>query len=105
MSHGHSASRPNAHSGGGIGGRGGLAGLASASQATPLSPEQRAEIREAFDLFDVTSQGTIDVKELKMAMRALGIEVSKDEMESILMTVMILHSSTRRHVFLEKKRH
>lgn len=55
-----------------------------AASAPPLTPEQRAEIREAFDLFDVTAQGSIDTKELKMAMRALGIDVTREEMDTIL---------------------
>ena len=37
-----------------------------------LTEEQRQEIREAFDLFDTDGSGTIDGKELKVAMRALG---------------------------------
>lgn len=37
-----------------------------------LTNEQKQEIREAFDLFDTDGSGTIDAKELKVAMRALG---------------------------------
>uniref|UniRef100_A0A8C4WSR7 EF-hand domain-containing protein n=1 Tax=Gopherus evgoodei TaxID=1825980 RepID=A0A8C4WSR7_9SAUR len=41
-----------------------------------LKPEltelQKQEIREAFDLFDTDGSGSIDVKELKVAMRALA---------------------------------
>jgi centrin-2/centrin-1 len=37
-----------------------------------LTPSQKQEIREAFDLFDVEGTGTIDAKDLKVALRALG---------------------------------
>ncbi len=46
---------------------------------TGLTEEQKAEIREAFDLFDTDGSGTIDAKELKVAMRALGFEPKKEE--------------------------
>jgi len=42
-----------------------------------LNEEQKQEIREAFDLFDADGSGTIDIKELKVAMRALGFEPKK----------------------------
>ncbi len=44
-----------------------------------ISEDQRQEIREAFDLFDTDGSGTIDAKELKVAMRALGFEPKKEE--------------------------
>ena len=40
-----------------------------------LSEEQIEEIREAFNLFDTDHSGSIDYRELKAAMRALGFEV------------------------------
>ncbi len=52
-----------------------------------LTPEQKQEIREAFDLFDTDGSGTIDVKELKVAMRALGFEPKKDEVKKMIMEV------------------
>ncbi|XP_027247765.1 centrin-4 isoform X1 [Cricetulus griseus] len=52
-----------------------------------LNDVQKQEIKEAFDLFDVDGSGTIDVKELKIAMRALGFEPKKDEVRQ--MTVEI----------------
>lgn len=39
---------------------------------TGLTEEQKQEIREAFDLFDTDGSGTIDAKELKVAMRCAG---------------------------------
>lgn len=46
-----------------------------------LTEEQKQEIREAFDLFDTDGSGTIDAKELKVAMRALGFEPKKEEIK------------------------
>ena len=51
---------------------------------SPLSDEQRAEIREAFDLFDADGSEEIDAKELKVAMRALGFEPTKQEVQKLL---------------------
>merc|ERR1712098_795106 len=41
--------------------------------------EQKAEIKEAFDLFDHEKTGQVDYHELKVAMRALGFDVKKQE--------------------------
>jgi centrin-1 len=53
-----------------------------------LTEEQRQEIKEAFDLFDTESSGVIDVKELKVAMRALGFEPKKEEVRKILQEIL-----------------
>lgn len=37
-----------------------------------LSEKQKKDIKEAFDLFDADGSGVIDIKELKVALRALG---------------------------------
>jgi centrin-2/centrin-1 len=52
-----------------------------------LSEEQRQEIKEAFDLFDTDGSGTIDSKELKVAMRALGFEPKKEEIRKMISDV------------------
>mmetsp|Transcript_10805 Transcript_10805/g.15239 ORF Transcript_10805/g.15239 Transcript_10805/m.15239 type:complete len:173 (-) Transcript_10805:196-714(-) len=52
-----------------------------------LTDEQRAEIREAFDLFDSDGTGVIDAKELKVAMRALGFEPKKEEIRKMISEV------------------
>ena len=44
----------------------------SKSKKPDFSEEQIEEIREAFNLFDTDGSGSIDYKELKAAMRALG---------------------------------
>merc|ERR1712070_427528 len=49
-----------------------------------LTEEQKQEIREAFDLFDTDGSGTIDAKELKVAMRALGFEPKKEEIKKLI---------------------
>ncbi|XP_036743162.1 centrin-2 isoform X1 [Manis pentadactyla] len=66
------------------------ANMASTAQRKRMSPkpelteEQKQEIREAFDLFDADGTGTIDVKELKVAMRALGFEPKKEEIKKMI---------------------
>ena len=52
-----------------------------------LAPEQMEEIKEAFDLFDVDHSGSIDYKELKAAMKALGVKVDKDELRKMITDV------------------
>ena len=49
-----------------------------------LTEEQKQEIREAFDLFDTDGSGTIDAKEFKVAMRALGFEPRKEEVKKMI---------------------
>jgi centrin-1 len=49
-----------------------------------LTEEQKQEIREAFDQFDTDGSGSIDAKELKVAMRALGFELSRDEIRQMI---------------------
>lgn len=46
-----------------------------------LTAAQREDLRTAFNLFDTDGTGTIDSKELKVALRALGFEPRKDEMK------------------------
>ena len=45
-----------------------------------MALEQKQEIfKEAFDLFVTDGSGSIDAKELKVAMRALGFEPKKED--------------------------
>lgn len=55
----------------------------SGNPVEQLSQEQRAEIREAFELFD-QGAGTIEAKEFKASLRALGFEPSKQEVQRLL---------------------
>ncbi|KAF3778080.1 Caltractin [Nymphaea thermarum] len=43
-----------------------------------ISQQKKQEIKEAFDLFDTDGSGTIDAKELNVAMRALGFEMNEE---------------------------
>lgn len=48
------------------------------ARGAALSEEQEDEIREVFDLFDVQENNTVARKELKLMMRALGVEARKE---------------------------
>mmetsp|Transcript_44769 Transcript_44769/g.106280 ORF Transcript_44769/g.106280 Transcript_44769/m.106280 type:complete len:181 (-) Transcript_44769:162-704(-) len=48
-------------------------------KARPVSKEQRQEIKEAFDIFDSEKTGRMDYHELKVAIRAMGFEIKKQE--------------------------
>merc|ERR1711957_1081504 len=49
-----------------------------------LSEEQLDEVREAFGLFDADASGSIDVRELKAAMRSLGFEIKNEELKKMV---------------------
>jgi centrin-3 len=49
-----------------------------------LTEDQRLEIKEAFDIFDSDKSGSIDRHELRVAMRAMGFDVSKQEILDIM---------------------
>ncbi|XP_051647813.1 centrin-2 isoform X1 [Manacus candei] len=55
-----------------------------ASPKAELSEGQQREIREAFELFHTDGSDSIDVKELKVAMRALGFEPKKEEIKKMI---------------------
>merc|ERR1712216_645005 len=59
-------------------------GRAKSKDQSGLTEEQKQEIREAFDLFDTDGSGTIDAKELKVAMRALGFEPKNEEIKKMI---------------------
>lgn len=59
----------------------------TAGPKAELTEEQKQEVREAFDLFDADGSGTIDVKELKVAIRALGFEPKKEELKKMVSEV------------------
>ncbi len=96
---------PQAYQKKGAAAAGGKAGGAQKSKKFELTEEQKQEIREAFDLFDTDGSGsvelgqpcnrmyssklihpvgTIDAKELKVAMRALGFEPKKEEIKKMI---------------------
>ncbi|XP_033829972.1 uncharacterized protein cetn2 [Periophthalmus magnuspinnatus] len=49
-----------------------------------LTEEHKQEIREAFELFDTDGSGLIDVKDLKVALRAMGFEPKKEEIKKMI---------------------
>ncbi|XP_010269961.1 PREDICTED: caltractin-like [Nelumbo nucifera] len=52
-----------------------------------LTQQKRQEIKEAFELFDTDGSGTIDAKELNVAMRALGFEMTEEQIEQMIADV------------------
>merc|ERR1712072_1489137 len=46
--------------------------------------DQVEEIKEAFDLFDTDGSGSIDVNELKVAMKALGMDAKSEEIRKLI---------------------
>ena len=52
-----------------------------------LSEDQKADVKEAFNLFDTAGTGVIDTKDLKVAMRALGFEPRKEEIKKMISEV------------------
>ena len=52
-----------------------------------LSTDQLEEIKEAFRLFDVDCSGSIDYREMRAAMKALGIKVDKAELKKMITDV------------------
>ena len=52
-----------------------------------LTEEQKADVKEAFSLFDTQASGSIDSKDLKVAMRALGFEPRKEEIKKMVAEV------------------
>ena len=49
-----------------------------------LSKDEEKEIQDAFSIFDVDKSNSMDAKELKEALRALGFDVTKEEVEKIM---------------------
>lgn len=52
-----------------------------------LTQQKRQEIKEAFELFDTDNSGTIDAKELNVAMRALGFEMTEEQINQMIADV------------------
>merc|ERR1711937_329328 len=50
-------------------------------------PHPKQQLKEAFDLFDVDGSGNIDIKELTIAMKALGCEPKAGEIEKMIADV------------------
>ncbi|KAK4262291.1 hypothetical protein QN277_027871 [Acacia crassicarpa] len=52
-----------------------------------LTQQKKQEIREAFELFDTDGSGTIDARELNVAMRALGFELTEEQINQMIADV------------------
>ena len=55
-----------------------------------MTEEQLAELKQAFDEFDVDGGGTINTKELGFAMRAMGMNPTEAEILDLLNEVALL---------------
>ncbi|CAL9190115.1 unnamed protein product [Musa hybrid cultivar] len=49
-----------------------------------LNQQKRQEIKEVFDLFDTDQSGSLDAKELNVAMRALGFEMTEEDINRLM---------------------
>ncbi|XP_070807882.1 centrin-2-like [Pituophis catenifer annectens] len=52
-----------------------------------LSAAHKQQMREAFDLLDADGTGTIDVRDLKVSIRALGFDPTKEELRRVVAEV------------------
>ena len=52
------------------------------------------ELREAFDLFDTDGSGSIDTKELQVALRALGFDSKKEKVRKMIADIDLDGSGT-----------
>jgi len=52
-----------------------------------LTEDQLTDIKEAFELFDTDGSGSIDAKELKVAMKQLGFDTSVEEIDRMIASV------------------
>jgi centrin-1 len=71
----------------------GAAGQAAKPQAK-LSEEQLAELKEAFSLIDQDGSGAIELKELQVAMKAVGVTLRKEELNALFAQADSDHSGT-----------
>ncbi|CAK0908779.1 unnamed protein product [Prorocentrum cordatum] len=52
-----------------------------------LTEDQLTDIKEAFELFDTDGSGSIDAKELGVAMKQLGFDASEEEINRMIADV------------------
>ena len=55
-----------------------------AGEVSNLTDEQKGELKEAFELFDTDGSGAVDCSELHTAMKALGFEPKKEEIDKMV---------------------
>jgi Ca2+-binding EF-hand superfamily protein len=61
--------------------------VARKAQRADLTEEQKLELQEAFNMFDTDGSGKIQANELRVALRALGFEPTKDELRKMITDV------------------
>lgn len=49
-----------------------------------LTKQQRGDFRKAFDIFDTSGTGTMDAKDLRIVLRALGYDPSAEEVHELI---------------------
>ena len=54
--------------------------------------QEMEEVTEAFQLFDTDQKGTIDIKEIKAAFRALGFQIKKQDVRQMMIDIDKLDS-------------
>eukprot|EP00696_Hemimastix_kukwesjijk_P016155 gnl/Hemi2/4475_TR1567_c0_g1_i1.p1 gnl/Hemi2/4475_TR1567_c0_g1~~gnl/Hemi2/4475_TR1567_c0_g1_i1.p1 ORF type:complete len:170 (+),score=64.46 gnl/Hemi2/4475_TR1567_c0_g1_i1:92-601(+) len=69
-------------------------GAGAKAPKVEASEEQKREIERAFKLFDTDGSGTIEIDELKVAMRALGFDPAPNEVEQLFLEVDVDGSGT-----------
>lgn len=52
-----------------------------------ITEEQKADIREAFHIFDDDGDGVVDLEGLKVTFRALGFDVKKSDLKKWILEV------------------
>uniref|UniRef100_A0A1J3HXG0 Calcium-binding protein CML19 n=1 Tax=Noccaea caerulescens TaxID=107243 RepID=A0A1J3HXG0_NOCCA len=62
-------------------------GLKPKGKTYGLTNQKRREIREVFDLFDIDGSGSIDARELNVAMRSLGFEMNNEQLNELMAEV------------------
>ena len=63
--------------------------------AEKLTEEQVAELKQAFNEFDVDGGGTINTKELGWAMRAMGMNPTENELLELINEVQWIHAGVQ----------
>merc|ERR1719399_2602430 len=71
-----------------------MAGGRRARLSRAFTTQQRIEIENAFRMFDTDGSGQIDHRELKVAMKALGMQAKADDITRIMGEVDIDNSGT-----------
>jgi len=61
--------------------------IRSAGGKSVLTKDQLAELHEAFTLFDSDHKGSLDARELKAAIRAMGFDVKKEQVAKMISAI------------------